>query len=70
MRRPTRSGVVNPNEQLVSQRQISLRATALDVGAGEAADAIWLAERGWRVTVVDISTCGSGAGCQTSRGDW
>jgi SAM-dependent methyltransferase len=30
-------------------------ATALDVGCGEGADAIWLAERGWRVTAVDIS---------------
>lgn len=28
---------------------------ALDVGSGEGADAIWLAERGWRVTAVDIS---------------
>ncbi|WP_433226994.1 class I SAM-dependent methyltransferase [Microtetraspora malaysiensis] len=29
---------------------------ALDVGCGEGADAIWLAERGWRVTAADIST--------------
>ena len=28
---------------------------ALDVGSGEGADAIWLAERGWRVTASDIS---------------
>ena len=28
---------------------------ALDVGSGEGADAVWLAERGWRVTAVDIS---------------
>jgi len=28
---------------------------ALDVGAGEGADAIWLAERGWQVTASDIS---------------
>jgi 2-polyprenyl-3-methyl-5-hydroxy-6-metoxy-1,4-benzoquinol methylase len=29
---------------------------ALDVGCGSGADAIWLAQRGWQVTAVDIST--------------
>ena len=29
---------------------------ALDVGCGEGADAIWLAERGWQVTAVDLSS--------------
>ena len=29
---------------------------ALDIGAGEGADAIWLAERGWNVVAVDISS--------------
>ncbi len=29
--------------------------TALDAGAGEGGDAVWLAEHGWRVTAVDAS---------------
>ncbi len=45
----------NPNEQLVAQVADLAPGTALEVGAGEGADAIWLAERGWRVTAVDIS---------------
>lgn len=29
--------------------------TAIDAGSGEGAEAIWLAQRGWQVTAVDIS---------------
>jgi ubiquinone/menaquinone biosynthesis C-methylase UbiE len=45
-----------PNEQLVAEVSPLTPGTALDVGCGEGADAIWLAERGWRVTAVDISS--------------
>jgi SAM-dependent methyltransferase len=45
----------NPNAHLVAEADALAPGTALDVGAGEGADAIWLATRGWRVTAVDIS---------------
>jgi SAM-dependent methyltransferase len=44
-----------PNAHLVAQAGDLVPGTALDAGAGEGADAIWLAGRGWRVTAVDIS---------------
>jgi SAM-dependent methyltransferase len=44
-----------PNPYLVSQTQGLTAGAALDAGAGEGADAIWLADRGWRVTAVDLS---------------
>ena len=45
-----------PNPQLVTEASDLSPGSALDVGCGEGADAIWLAERGWRVTAVDVST--------------
>lgn len=45
----------NANRYLVSEADGLEPGSALDAGAGEGADAIWLAERGWRVTAVDIS---------------
>ena len=44
-----------PNRYLVSEASELTPGTALDVGCGEGADAIWLAARGWRVTAVDLS---------------
>ncbi|GGO24131.1 methyltransferase [Microbispora rosea subsp. aerata] len=44
-----------PNPQLVAEAAGLPAGRALDVGSGEGADAVWLAERGWRVTGVDIS---------------
>lgn len=45
----------NPNPNLVAEAEELTPGAALDAGAGEGADAIWLARRGWRVTAVDIS---------------
>jgi SAM-dependent methyltransferase len=44
-----------PNPQLVTEAAGLPAGTALDVGCGEGADAIWLAGHGWQVTAVDIS---------------
>ncbi|MFE6743403.1 class I SAM-dependent methyltransferase [Streptomyces tubercidicus] len=44
-----------PNSALVREAGDLTPGRALDLGCGEGADAIWLAERGWEVTAVDIS---------------
>lgn len=44
-----------PNPHLITDATALAPGRALDIGAGEGADAIWLADRGWQVTAVDIS---------------
>ena len=44
-----------PNGRLVAEVAALAPGRALDVGCGEGADAIWLAQRGWSVTAIDIS---------------
>jgi len=44
-----------PNGRLVVEVDGLAPGRALDVGCGEGADAIWLAQRGWDVTAVDVS---------------
>jgi SAM-dependent methyltransferase len=45
----------NPNQRLVEQVTGLEPGSALDVGAGEGADAVWLARQGWQVTALDVS---------------
>ncbi|MFZ2173304.1 MAG: class I SAM-dependent methyltransferase [Rhodococcus sp. (in: high G+C Gram-positive bacteria)] len=52
-RGPVWSG--DPNTHLVAETAELTPGTALDVGCGEGADAIWLAGHGWQVTAVDVS---------------
>jgi SAM-dependent methyltransferase len=41
--------------------------TALDLGCGEGRNAVWLAERGWRVIAVDFSAVGLAKGAELER---
>ena len=45
----------DPNRWLVAEAAGLAPGRALDAGCGEGADALWLAERGWRVTGTDVS---------------
>ena len=44
-----------PNGALVAEVAALAPGRVLDVGCGEGADAVWLAERGWDVTALEVS---------------
>jgi SAM-dependent methyltransferase len=48
------------NQRLVEQVGELPLGNALDIGCGEGADAVWLAQRGWRVLAVDVSAVAIG----------
>jgi len=45
-----------PNGALLAEAVALPPGRALDVGCGEGADAVWLAQRGWQVTALDVSS--------------
>jgi SAM-dependent methyltransferase len=47
-----------PNQFLVAEVEGLAPGTALDLGAGEGRNAVWLAQQGWQVTAVDFSDVG------------
>ena len=51
-----------PNMFVVAELQDLAPGRALDVGAGEGRNAVWLASRGWQVTAVDFSAVGLAKG--------
>jgi len=57
----------DPNPQLVAEIADLALGRALDVGCGEGADAIWLAQRGWSVVATDISRVALERGAQHAR---
>ncbi len=57
----------NPNPQLVAEVADLEPGRALDVGCGEGADAIWLAQLGWDVVATDISSVALERGAQHAQ---
>jgi SAM-dependent methyltransferase len=47
-----------PNRFVAEQLRDLAPGRALDIAAGEGRNALWLADRGWRVTAVDFSAVG------------
>ena len=45
-----------PNAALVAEVDALTPARVLDLGCGEGADSVWLAQQGWQVTALDISS--------------
>lgn len=67
----------SPNQRLVQEVAGLRPGAALDLGCGEGADAVWLAESGWSVVAVDVSATAlaRGAAAAEARGiadriDW
>lgn len=49
-------GETSAHDEGSAEREVPVRGTAVDIGCGEGADAIWLARHGWDTTGVDVSS--------------
>ena len=58
-----------PNQYVVSLTEDLSPGSAVDLGAGEGRNALWLAEKGWQVTAVDFSTAAVERGRAREGGD-
>ena len=56
-----------PNRFVVAEAQDLPPGRALDLGAGEGRNSLWLAARGWQVTGVDFSAAGLGKARQLAQ---
>jgi SAM-dependent methyltransferase len=57
-----------PNRFVVAELAGLPAGRAIDLGAGEGRNAIWLAERGWQVTAVDFSAVGLARAARLAAG--
>ena len=56
-----------PNRFLAAEAADLAPGRALDVGAGEGRNAVWLAEQGWEVTAVDFADVGLAKGARLAE---
>lgn len=56
-----------PNGRLVAEVAPLAPGCALDVGCGEGADAVWLAQQGWTVTAIDVSDVAVGRAREAAK---
>ena len=57
----------NPNEALIREVTDLRPGRVLDIGCGEGADAVWLAEQGWQVTAIDTAEAAVGRARELAR---